>query len=121
MFPPFQLQSQCKQIIAKTNWAWNDFESLRLLISQIITKSPPSGESRTRKINKTLKTKWRVGVFILRSKLRFSESGNKNIMALKLNTKVLVSQNPEENGTNSENVTGDFRKHLYNQTAVSGW
>ena len=50
-------------------------------------------------------------------------------MALKLNTKVLVPQqelkppNPDENtgGNTSESVAGDFRKHLYNQTAVSGW
>ena len=47
-------------------------------------------------------------------------------MALKLNSKVLVPSkppDPDENiGGTSENVAGgDFRKHLYNQTAVSGW
>ena len=44
-------------------------------------------------------------------------------MALKLNSKVLVPEEPPdpgENAENSENVT-NFRKHLYNQTAVSGW
>ena len=45
-------------------------------------------------------------------------------MALKLNTKVLVPQEPpDENtgGNTNKNVAGDFRKHLFNQTAVSGW
>ena len=47
-------------------------------------------------------------------------------MALKLNTKVLVPKeppDPDENtgGNTSESVAGNFRKHLYNQTAVSGW
>ena len=49
-------------------------------------------------------------------------------MALKLNSKVLVPSKPpdpdENTGRNSENMAGaggDFRKHLYNQTAVSGW
>ena len=47
-------------------------------------------------------------------------------MALKLDSKVLVPSkppDPDKNiGRNSENVaSGDFRKHLFNQTAVSGW
>ena len=46
-------------------------------------------------------------------------------MALKLNTKVLVPKEPPDPDENSletsESVGGDFRKHLYNQTVVSGW
>ena len=46
-------------------------------------------------------------------------------MALKLNSKVLVPKEPpdpdENNRETSESVGGEFRKHLYNQTVVSGW
>ena len=54
-------------------------------------------------------------------------------MALKLNTKVLVPPKPpdisnlpesdESSGTTSALGNGEnsFRKHLYNQTVVSGW
>ena len=47
-------------------------------------------------------------------------------MALKLKTKVLVPPKPPDLGENSASSAsiGDensFRKHLYNQTVVSGW
>ena len=47
-------------------------------------------------------------------------------MALKLKTKVLVPPKPPDSADNSATSAsiGDensFRKHLYNQTVVSGW